>query len=350
MSPLWSFSRNYIRNYVTNQPNPSPNHMEKILRQAHGAGRSFIRTIKKLSPKRHKPIEGISVPISLTGKLGAGMTVEASLVLPLFLFFFLNLSSTMEIIRLHGNLEMALWEIGSRMSIYGYALSDEKKLQDRAGTGESWWYELADMAFSYGYVKQKLVDYVGEDYLEGSPLTYGADGLQFVGSDVFSQSDHLEIVLTYQVSPLCAVPGFRSFLMENHYLGHLWTGYEIPGTGEGSRQKLVLYYVAENGEVYHISGECTHLKLTKRRVSLTEALSARNAQGGRYTRCGKCKKETSSDMVWIPDIGEHYHYSESCSGLKRTIYTITEEEIIGYRACSRCVEKSDASPGNQQGE
>lgn len=333
MSPLWSF-KNYKSNTTTKQQNPSPN---KILSHAHDAGRSLLRAIQYLLSRNDKSIKGIWVSAFPCRKMTAGMTVEASLVLPLFLFFFLNLSSTIEIIRLHGTLEAALRETGNCMSIYGYALSDEEKLRGKAEDGDKWWHELADMTFSYSYIKQKVVEYAGKEYLDSSPLTYGGNGLQFIGSDVFSKSDCLDIILTYQISPVCSVPGFRSFLMENHYYGHLWTGYKIPGTGEARGGDTGRYYVAENGEVYHISKECTHLKLTRRKVSLTEALKLRNVQGGRYKPCEKCRTQEGVKEVWISSTGEHYHNRETCPGLKRTIYTITKQEAAGYKPCMRCV-------------
>lgn len=333
MSPLWNFRRNKS-NSTTKQQNPSPN---KISSHAHDITWPLIRSIRYLFFQMAESIKGIWVSAFSSRKMTAGMTVEASLVLPLFLFFFLNLSSAIEIIRLHGNLEAALRETGNNMSIYGYALSDEEKLQKRASDRDKWWYELADMAFSYSYIRQKVVEYAGWGYLDSSPLTYGADGLQFIGSNIFSEPDRLDIVLTYQISPLCSAPGFRSFLMENHYYGHLWTGYEIPGTEEYRVGSSVRYYVAENGEVYHKTRECTHLKLTRKKVSLAEALKFCNLQGERYSPCQKCRTYKKAEEVWISETGEHYHYRENCPGLKRTIYTITEKETRGYRPCMRCV-------------
>jgi len=49
----------------------------------------------------------------------ASMTMEAAVVLPLFFFFFLDLTSSIEMIRLHGNFQMALWDVGNTISVYG---------------------------------------------------------------------------------------------------------------------------------------------------------------------------------------------------------------------------------------
>ena len=54
--------------------------------------------------------------------------------------------------------------------------------------------------------------------------------------------------------------------MANRYYGHLWNGYAIPGT-ENDEEYV---YVTEDSEVYHRSRECTHLRLSVRRVEAAE--------------------------------------------------------------------------------
>ena len=50
----------------------------------------------------------------------AGMTIEACLVLPFFLFAFLNIISIVEIYRLQGNMSAAMHDTAKRMAVYGY--------------------------------------------------------------------------------------------------------------------------------------------------------------------------------------------------------------------------------------
>ena len=133
------------------------------------------------------------------------MTVEASIVLPLILFFFMNLASSIEMIRLHGNLQLALWETGNELIVYGYAL-DSGTLPDEAQGGEiqidreqvdgiqfeeeqlrgeqsdkaqeeKWWKRLSGTIISSVFVKAQLVQLLGEDYLNDSPLKSGTDSL-----------------------------------------------------------------------------------------------------------------------------------------------------------------------------
>ncbi|MCH5344971.1 MAG: hypothetical protein J1E64_13130 [Acetatifactor sp.] len=260
------------------------------------------------------------------------MTVEAAVVLPLFVFFFINLGCAIEMIRLHGNLQLALRETGNRLSVYGHALGSGN---EEGGNG--FLQEVSDIAFSYTYVKRQIVDYAGEEYLNQSPLSYGTDGLQFVESELFTSEDTFEIVLTYAVSPWLQVPVVRPFRMVNKYYGHIWNGYQLPETSFGGEEQADFVYVAQNGTVYHDDRNCSHLSLAIRQVGAGQVEQERNANGGRYTACEKCAKGLMPHAVYIGEEGDRYHYDRDCSGLKRTVFTMTRQKAKEqYRPCSRC--------------
>ena len=291
-------------------------------------------------------IERISLPIFLTGKLAAGMTVEAAVVLPLFLFFFMNLGCAIEMIRLHGNLQLALWNVGNRMCVYGYAMESADEMEETVSRNEKesreWWDTLADVTLTASYVKNQVVNYTGEAYLKESPLSRGADSLQFWESEIIQNhnsvvsGDIVDIVLTYQVSPWMDTPSVRPFRMCNRYYGRMWTGYDVTANTLKDDEEQDVVYITEYGSVYHESLDCTHLKLSIREVSLEEAKQARNENGGRYVECQKCKKKLFQGTVFIGRDGDCYHYDRGCSGLKRTIYTITRQQASNYSPCSRC--------------
>lgn len=311
MSSLWKKIINISQLIMQKRPSPTKN--KHISCFAQGIYNPFFR-------KLYLFIKRISLFTSLSAKADGSMTVEASIVLPLFLFFFLNLGSVIEVIRLHGNLELALWETGNRLAVYGHVLDGGNKI-----TG---------VALSYTYVKSQMIEYLGEDYLENSPLSYGTDGLQFLESNIWKDDDTFEVILTYSVSPLSRMAGFRSFRMANCYYGHLWTGYEIPGTEGDVAEQYV--YIAETGQVYHTNAGCTYLVLSVRQVSYQEALGSRNNQGEKYDACEKCSKWGCRGSVYITNEGDCYHFERECPGLKRTVRHVPLSEVLGYRLCSRC--------------
>ncbi len=333
MSPLWkgkNVKRTNKKLLIVNQKRPSPRcdylYFAQSILFCHSR-RFLLSKIKRIF------IEGISLLISRMPRVEASMTVEAAVVLPLFLCFFLNLGCSIELIRLHGNLEFGLCDIGNRMAVYSYILTrpgEEKKIED-----SPLWDELKDVAFSYTYIKNELVNYVGDTYLEESPVVNGVAGLQLWESEIFTEGDCFEIVVTYAVKPFSELVGFGSFRMANRYYGHLWNGYEIPGT-EDTAEPVEMVFVTENGVVYHKDRNCSHLLLSVREVSLQEAYESRNTNGSKYTPCLRCDNDISKDRVYITTDGENIHYRRDCPGLHRTVYALSVNCAQKYKICSRC--------------
>ena len=279
-----------------------------------------------------------SLSASFFKRVSAGMTVEASIVLPLFLFFFLNLGCAIEMIRLHGNLQLALWQIGSRMSVYGYAVDSGEQPQN-GEQEDGWWKDLAGVTFSSTFIKNEMIRSAGKAYLNQSPLTRGAEGLQFWESRIFGSEDEVSIVATYEVSPWSSLMGFGSFRMANRYYSHIWNGYRLADadTPDDTEERQIVY-VTETGTVYHLKRSCTYLTLSEKPISVSAVEWKRNQNGGKYYPCSKCVRGNSPLVYYITAQGNHYHYDRGCSGLRRTVIEMELEHAVeeGYRPCSRC--------------
>ena len=333
MSLLWSNA--VKKKQSTRNKKPSPTCRKKFPDSARNS-ESSLKDCRKQSFVSSLSIKGISLFTSLFETTTAGMTVEASIVLPLFLFFFLNLGCAIEMIRLHGNLQLALWQIGSKLSVYGYvADSGEQSQDDRQDN--AWWKELTGIAVSSTYIKKQIIDSAGKQYLDQSPLTNGGEGLQFWESRLFGSKDEISIVVTYSVSPWISLMGFGSFRMSNRYYSHIWNGYQLSGSDAGSESKRAVY-VARTGRVYHIRSTCSYLMLSVKMVPASEIDKIRNQSGGKYDSCLKCTRGTQPAMYYITLEGNRYHFDKDCSGLKRTIHTMTLDQAVesGYAPCSRC--------------
>lgn len=244
------------------------------------------------------------------------MTVEAALLLPLMLFLFIQLGSAIELIRLHNHLQLELSNIGEELAVYGYAAKDR---------------DFASL-LSAVYVKAKLKENVGIDYLDESLIQNGSKGLRIWESDLVTEDDCLDLTLTYRVCPWIAPLGFRSFSLANRFYVHLWNGYRLPGAEENE----VYAYVAENGVVYHKNRDCTHLRLSVQEVNVLNPEQFLEQYGRRYAACKNCAKGEMPVLVFITSEGDCYHYRRDCYSLKRTVHGITKEEAKAYRPCSRC--------------
>lgn len=264
--------------------------------------------------------------LSAPFKCSGSMTVEAVIVLPIFIFFVLNLLFYIEIFRLHSVFAIALHETGNTMAVYGHIYDNavDQKEEVLPQFAEN-------IGFTYLYVKQDIIRQVGNEYLEQSPLTMGSDGMNFLYSTIMNEQDMIDIVLTYRVSPLIDIAGFSSFYMMNRYYARAFTGYKLT-----SNTPVQYVYLAENGRVYHTSLDCTHLNLSIQQTNSHLVLTLRNQKGQKYTVCSLCIRHMAEDKLYITNQGSHYHSDINCSGLKRTVSSIPISEATQYPVCSRC--------------
>lgn len=323
--------RNKIRNYKkysTNQPS----------QKWHSPWRYTPDTSINSSKKQNKlftkfPIKGISVLSffkSYSCKSGS-MTIEAAIVLPLFLFFFINLLWIIEIYRLHSTLLSALRETGYRLAVYGYAYDAIVDEEDDSGLEAI----VENIVFSELFVRNQIEKLVGEEFLENSPLTYGKKGLLFFETSLLQQNDIIDLVLVYQVSPFIDIAGFLRTGLYTRYYGRAWTGYDVEQNDSSQNEQVV--FVAQNGIVYHTDKACTYISLTIEEVSAFLVNHLRNEYGSSYRPCDICVVGNSGKTVYVTKSGDCFHLRRNCSGLSRYIFHIPYNEAKQkYKKCSRC--------------
>ncbi len=302
MSPSWKKQKN------KNNSKSSPTLHPVVINQ--------ISRVKKSSKTS---MEGISLFTRFfKKKYKSSMTVEASILLPLLLFFFLHLMSVVEMLRLHSKLTFALWESGNQLAVY-VAIPDE--------LGE----KIPDVAVSYIYVKNRMESFLGKEYLDNSPLVSGRQGLNYLASSY--DGNCIDIGLTYEVAPPISVFPFSYLRMANRYYGKAWTGYE-------NTPDIRYVYVTIYGEVWHCRADCTHIFISVKETGWDRIKYLRNVNGRKYYPCELCEEKEKGDVAYYTDQGDRYHKDRDCSSLVRYIRAIMWSDNLSYRPCSRCVEKA----------
>lgn len=248
------------------------------------------------------------------------MTVEASMVLPIFLFFMMTLLMAIEMVRLQSNLFAGL---GSSEAIH-MEEQIRRVLQD-----------------------QPLLDQFDADTVEEYLNGQENGRLCLLGSiSVRNQSDvrgngRIEVGVQYQIKPFIYwLPIGNSdgggLRFQDQLFVHDFNGYRGPIEGD-YREEEEIVYITENGARYHTDTGCVSLHISVQTVHSSELSAMRNQSGGRYYPCERCRP-SKSGVFFLTRDGDRYHRGADCSSLKRTVRAVTLEEAVrmGRTVCSKC--------------
>ena len=301
---------------------------------------------KALNPLLHKitvnaPKVAVKKQIAVTGKrvshhisikkvMKKGyMTVEAAMVIPLFLFVILNMFAAVNYIALHVRLQTAMHQTGLELVRAGYAYH---KVAEGCEFLQS---EIADIGFSVLYVKEKVISAAGEKFIDRIGIQGGSQGVSFIQSEV-TDPEYLDLKAVYSTKALFIPETFSSFQMINRVRMKVWTGYDNTVNQGKKETEEQMVYITETGTVYHTSRDCSHLQLSVSQVDAGALDALRNQHGAKYYICELCGDLGMAEMAYITKEGNRYHTTLSCSGLKRTVITIPISEVGSRHACSRC--------------
>lgn len=244
----------------------------------------------------------------------ASMTVEAALVLPLFVFAMILTGYIAQMAVCQDEVQWALTRIAREASAE-YGVTRHKAAVSRSV------YQL------------KLAK-----YLDGS-----AGRVSLFNSDFDEEKDEILLVAEYRLNlPFRFIPD-RMCRFRCSVHTRAFTGVDDRGREE-EQQHSKKVYITETGRVYHEALQCTYLKLSISQLKGEDVERLRNESGGRYKPCEKCCRDTvcrPDQTVWITNFGDRYHINRGCSGLKRRIRTIWLEEAGTRTPCSKCAKGDD---------
>ena len=232
--------------------------------------------------------------------------VEATLIIPIFIFAMLAVYAMCESKLAEGIIYEASAETAEYMAEYAY-VSDSGLLIPGI----------------------KFPDYVDDAKLLDRYINGGVSGVNFLGTVARDEDDFVVLRANYTIT--ISMP-FMPKLSKDKHIVIRQRAYV--GEGDTAKEETaeddIYVYITDNRDVYHSSRACTHLNLSVQNVQLGNA----SARG--YTPCEFCG-DKCGDEVFITDEGQRYHSSRSCSGLKRTIYRVRLSDLGGLRGCQRCV-------------
>ena len=250
-------------------------------------------------------------------KFSGSMTVEAAVVIPVFLLTVSTLLSILDIYRVQALVKNSLHQSALELGTYAYA--SEKGESSPAG--------IISSSVCMIYAKTQMPD-LG-NYVKVST----------VGSTYADHTVKLRARIEYKI-PLSVVP-LPKLYFYNESQVNSWVGKSANDKSkitDNGWEEMV--YVSEYESVYHTSASCSHLDLTVHQDMLSHIKYLRNVYGSKYHMCEKCKTTAAENaVVYYTEKGDCYHLQEECSGLKRTVRLVKKSEAGTVFQCQRCEQK-----------
>lgn len=236
----------------------------------------------------------------------ASLTVEAAMVLPIFLFAFWIMLYGFKITELQAKVQYALNITAEDMA----ACPDIKS-------------STAASALFLAGLKSCNADV---SFVSGTwtGFNLGKSNIQKKDSMIYLKVDY-KIKLPQLLGIKLAVPCIQSVCTR------AFNGRSLKEKGAG---KIV--YITTGQTVYHTNRQCSYLNLSIQKIAETNFKEQGGSYLKRYSACSSCKNEKRYGYIYITEDGTKYHNTLACKNLKRTIERIMLEEVNGRRLCSRC--------------
>lgn len=250
------------------------------------------------------------------------LTLEAAMVLPVFLFLILSCVFLMEVFLIHTEVQGGIFQAARNIASNVTLLSCEEGsgiLGSEAGANA--YCMMAARSKTLECIEDKLDDKVS--------LKGGKESLQFLHSKI--QDNVVDVIVTYTLKLPYSFGIDISFPVVQRCQMRIWNGVKT-----GSRQLEEMVYITKMGGVYHQSRECTHIQLDIRSISIEQITVERNNNGAKYYPCEKCGAAGEKKQVYVTGDGTKYHTSLNCSGLKRFVLRVGISKVGNRRPCSRC--------------
>lgn len=114
-----------------------------------------------------------------------------------------------------------------------------------------------------------------------------------------------------------------------------WVGYRVTKIKSRNEEEIWVY-VTEYGTVYHKRRDCAHLSLSISVSSISEIDKEKNKSGEYYQPCEFCGNNSFVTAVYVTSYGTKYHTTMNCRGLKRTVISVPISTVEGKSVCKKC--------------
>lgn len=279
-----------------------------------------------------------------SSKWRGSITVEAALVMPIFMFALIAFLYFFQLFTLQEQIQESITRVSKQASQYGYVYqylqdaSKDKKEEKDASKAKKLVQGFVDGTL----FRTKFLEYMG-DNTNDTCIMGGVKGISFVESSFMKQEDNIEVVAIYEVKIPVLFFQLHPFTVVQRVHSRAFVGkslIEEKGDNNDSKEdkKDTYVYVTRTGTVYHKNCNCTYLNIKITSVLGKDIASKRSANGAIYYPCESCMKEKldPKKTYYITKYGNRYHISSSCKKIDRDVKKIKLSEVGSRRPCSKC--------------
>lgn len=312
-----------------------------------------------LRKQKNKPKTALQAPFRLTRfqsevrrtapatrRFNASLTVEAALVLPLFLFAMYLLILPLRMMDTAREMQQVCESVcqDTVQALYLKSLTRKDSRGDNrvpemetdADTGKEKESRGSRIngALTGNAVGMAAAAMAGRQAGDGYVIH-----LRSLRSSVLGDGETVRVTLDYDYRLPFSVFGLGSIRQSVTASRRAWTGRTEGGltsSGSGGAQEEVMVYVGKNSTRYHSSASCHYLSNDLTAVSYASLAGERNSGGKKYHPCSRCAKGVTGGTVYIMPSGTSFHTSESCSAIRSYARAVPKSEAVHLGPCSYC--------------
>lgn len=279
----------------------------------------------------------------MSRRLKASLSVEAALVLSLYLFAAAILMAPMKMMNESRKIQTALEGVCEEVCQYAglaavpdreqEAFDNDEVQTDSVGNvvPEKLVRNLTEAGIKV-YAERKIRQLVGPEK---------AGNFSFSETEFLNDGETVDLILHYQMYLPFPVFRIKGIPMTARSCRRAWIGKrggtESSNSGGDPVEETV--YVGKSSTKYHRNREC-HYLFNDISVYPFEAIDTlRNSDGKRYRPCARCGSMASAGgKIYVMPSGETYHSDRSCSSIVAYVRAVPLSEVAYLGPCSYCAQ------------
>ena len=295
-------------------------------------------------------LKKVNMPNNKRMYLSASSTVEASIVIPLFIYAIMAVTYLVQIVGFQVKVQQALYSESRKMAKYIYTY----EMMNKQNTSESQkedmmkvdvnsdededYRSILSNGIGVGVAQTLFISELGLEYIKNAHIVGGAAGFNMMNSKIMSHNNMINIVVTYTIRNPFDIFGIGIMTFTQSVSTNAWLGDtdNANNSEDTSNIEETIVYITPSGSVYHTNRNCSYLILSIHEIPVNELQNQRNESGGKYYACEKCGSKSTEGKFYITNYGDRYHTTVNCSALMRNVMAVQLSTVLNRQQCSKC--------------